>query len=176
MFTDFLLTLPIIVGQFFRFAFLVVVIGSMAFFFGQLLPRSSFDYTRFPFVSYAWEDGGKIYTKVKIPRWKDKLPDMSQYVKSAFRKKITVFRNVDYLETLVLETCVAEFVHFILILISPIFLLYMDSPGNWIWMGIDILGNLPFILIQRYNRPRLLLLMEKQERIAARHNKNDREV
>ena len=171
MFTRFFLSLPVLVGQFFKFAFIVAVIGSMAFPFGQLLPRKNFDYHRIPYKSFAWERNGMIYTKLRIQKWKDKVPDMSQYVKSAFRKKITVFRDSEYLDMLILETCVAEFVHFVLIFISPLFLIFMDSQWSWIWMILYLLGNVPFILIQRYNRPRLIRLMECQQVREERQNK-----
>lgn len=163
MFTRFLLSLPALIGQFFKFAFIVAVIGSMAFAFGQLLPRKNFDYRRYPYASRAWEKDGLAYQRIHIQRWKDKVPDMSQYVKSAVRKKITVFRSAEYIETLILETCVAEFVHWVLILVSPLFLIFMDSPGNWGWTALYAACNVPFILIQRYNRPRLVGLLDRQQ-------------
>ena len=162
MFERFLMSLPVFFGQFFRFAFIVVVVGTSAFYLGQLLPRKNFDYRHAPFAPFGWEDGGRIYTKIRIQRWKDKVPDMSQYVKSAFRKRITVFRSAEYLEELVLETCVAEFVHFVLILLSPVFLILMEGEARWICALLYAFGNLPFILIQRYNRPRLVMLMDRQ--------------
>lgn len=171
MFTRFLLSLPELLGQFFQFALIVIIVGSMAFPFGQLMPRKNFDYTRFPFKPFGWEQNGRIYTKLKIQKWKDKVPDMSQYVKSAFRKKITVFRDAEYIHELILETCVAEFVHWVLILVSPMFLILMDSRWAWIWMLLYVLGNIPFIVIQRYNRPRLVTIMEKQQELDARRAK-----
>lgn len=167
MFERFLMTLPAIVGQILKFIFIFAVVGSMAFPFGQMLPRKNFDYRHYPFAPFKWEKQGMIYTKVRIQFWKDKVPDMSQHVKSAFRKKITVFRSAEYLEMLILETCVAEFVHFVLILISPMFLIFMEGAAGWVGMIVYVLGNLPFIMIQRYNRPRLVMLMERQEKLEA---------
>lgn len=162
MFRRFLLSLPDILGQIFYFAFIVVVVGAISFLVGELMPRYNFDYTASPYASYKWEKDGFIYLKLHIQFWKDHVPDMSQYIQRVFRKKITVFRDNDYLERLVQETCVAELVHDVLILISPIFMVLM--PG---WVGVVatilyILGNIPFILIQRYNRPRLVKLMRRQ--------------
>ena len=156
------MSLPVFFGLFFRFAFIVFVIGTAAFYLGQLLPRKNFDYRSFPFAPLKWEDGGRVYLKISIQRWKDKVPDMSQYVKSAFRKRITVFRSTEYLEELVLETCVAEFVHWVLVLLSPVFLILMPPNTGWIAALLYAIGNMPFILIQRYNRPRLVLLMDRQ--------------
>ena len=46
----------------------------------------------------------------------------------------------------------------------------MPKIWNWACMAIYILlGNLPFIMIQRYNRPRLLKLMERQKRMREAH-------
>lgn len=171
MFLRFLLSLPAFIGQIFYYAFIIAVVGSMAFFLGQLLPRRNFDYTAYPFKPFGWEQDGKVYTKIKIQFWKDKVPDMSQHIKSMFRKKICVFRNSDYLEELILETCVAEMVHFLLILISPIFLLLMHGVAGVLGMIGYILGNIPFILIQRYNRPRLIQLMQRQRMMSTRRQK-----
>lgn len=161
MFEQFLLTLPVIFGQIFKGIFIVIVIGSMAYPFGQLLPRKSFDYNAFPYTPFKFERDGKIYLKLKIQMWKDKVPDMSLYFRHSFRKKITVFRDPDYIDMLIRETCVAEFVHFMLILISPVFLVFLEEYIGWIIMLLYIVGNIPFIMIQRYNRPRLVGIMRK---------------
>ncbi|MDO4547080.1 MAG: hypothetical protein Q4D04_03180 [Clostridia bacterium] len=165
MYEQFLLSLPELFGQVFRGIFIIIVIGSMAYPFGQMLPRKSFDYTAFPYTPFKIEDNGRFYLKFKIQLWKDKVPDMSLYFRHSFRKKITVFRDPEYIEALIRETCVAEFVHFILILISPIFLHYLQSPVSWIMIILYILGNVPFIMIQRYNRPRLVGILNKQREL-----------
>jgi glycosyl-4,4'-diaponeurosporenoate acyltransferase len=89
---------------------------------------------------------------------------MSQYVKSMFRKKISVFRDYDYITDLILETCVAEFVHWMLVFVSPVFLVLMEGLAGRIGAVLYALGNLPFVMIQRYNRPRLVKLLNRQKR------------
>jgi glycosyl-4,4'-diaponeurosporenoate acyltransferase len=164
MFSRFMMTLPAFIGQFFKFALIVAIIGATSHYIGQLLPRKNFHYADPPYAPFSWEEEGMFYTKFKIQFWKDKVPDMSQYVKSMFRKKISVFRDFDYINELVLETCVAEFVHWMLVLISPIFLVLMEGIAGWIGTILYALGNLPFVMIQRYNRPRLVRLMTLQKR------------
>lgn len=164
MFSRFFRSLPMLFWQFFLFALICAFIGPLSFLLGQLLPRRSFNYKAFPYAPFKWEDNGRVYTKLKIQFWKDKVPDMSQYIKGTFRKRLGEFRSGDYLEELVLEMCVAEFVHFLLILASPVFLLFMEGVWGAIAMTAYALGNLPFIIIQRYNRPRLVMLMERQRR------------
>lgn len=164
MFSRFMMTLPAFVGQIFKFALIVAFIGAASHYVGQLLPRKNFSYLEAPYASYRWEQNGMFYTRFRIQFWKDKLPDMSQHVKSMFRKKISVFRDFDYLEELILETCVAEFVHWMLVLLSPVFLVLMEGVAGRIGAALYAVGNLPFVMIQRYNRPRLVNLMERQKR------------
>ena len=93
---------------------------------------------------------------------------MSRYIPHTFRKKMGVMRSPDHIEGLIRETCVAELVHVVLILLSPVFLVLLPKGWNWICMLLyDLFGNLPFILIQRYNRPRLIVLMERQRELQA---------
>ena len=65
------------------------------------------------------------------------------------------------MEDMLLETCVAELTHAMLIVSGAALL--------WLWPGVGgiavyavyvLLGNVPFIMIQRYNRPRFARLLE----------------
>ncbi len=154
--------IPKAIEQFLLFAFIVVIVGAISFLAGELLPRRNFDYTSFPYRPFKWERNGEIYHILHIQKWKDHVPDMSKYVKTMFAKEIVSARDPEYTRRLILETCVAELVHTVLILLSPIFTQYMAGIYGNIASIVYALCNLPFILIQRYNRPRLVMLMEKQ--------------
>ncbi len=162
--------IPLAIEQFFLFAFIVVIVGALAFLGGELLPRKNFDYTAFPYRSFRWEKNGQIYEKLQIRKWKDHVPDMSKHVKTMFAKEIVNPRDPEYTRRLILETCVAELTHDVLVLLSPIFPQYMTGVYADIAMLLYALGNIPFILIQRYNRPRLVMLMEKQLAAQTRMN------
>lgn len=162
MLIRFFYLIPEAIEQFLLFAFIVVIIGALAFLGGEMLPRKNFDYSAFPYRPFAWEKEGKIYEKLRIRRWKDHLPDMSKHVKTMFAKELISPRDPEYTRRLILETCVAELTHDVLILLSPIFPHYMTGVWADVAMLLYAVGNLPFILIQRYNRPRLVKLMEKQ--------------
>ena len=162
MLIRFFYLIPEFVEQFLLFAFIVIVVGALAFLVGELLPRKNFDYTAFPYRPFKWEREGRIYEKLHIQKWKDHVPDMSKHVKTMFAKEIVSPRDPEYTRRLILETCVAELTHDVLVLLSPIFPQYMTGVYADIAMLIYALGNIPFILIQRYNRPRLVQLMEKQ--------------
>ena len=171
MFVRFLLRLPIYIGNLFRLAFCYIVVGAISFFIGQALPRKNFDYRVFPYHPFRWEREGRIYLKLRIQFWKDKVPDMSRYISRMFRKKLTVMRSPEYLEDLIAETCVAELVHWGLIFISPVYLVLLDGPLGGVGAVLFALGNLPFVIIQRYNRPRLVQLMQRQREYNERQKK-----
>ncbi len=154
--------IPLALEQFFKAIIIFAALGSIFFVIGEMLPRKNFDYNAFPFHPFKWEKNGQIYLKIGIQKWKDRLPDMSKHVKTMFAKSIVSPRNPEYTHRLILETCVAELIHDVLILLSPIFKQYMTGIYGDIAALLYVLGNLPFIMIQRYNRPRLVLLMQRQ--------------
>lgn len=155
--------LPKPIYLFLRFASIVGTTGIPAFFLGEKLPRSMFDPERFPFKSFKWEDEGRIYDKLGIQKWKTHVPDMSKAIRRTFSKQGNMMRDPEHLRRLVKETCSAETVHWILILVSPVFPILMEEAGV-LSMIIDILGNLIFVIIQRYNRPRVLKIIQRIEK------------
>lgn len=155
--------LPKPIYLFLRFASIVGSVGIPAFFLGEKLPRSMFDPNRYPFKSFKWEDEGRIYEKIGIQVWKTHVPDMSKAISRTFSKQGNMMRDPAHLNRLVRETCSAEFVHCVLILLSPIFPILMEEAGL-LSMVIYILGNLVFVIIQRYNRPRVQKIIQRIER------------
>ena len=73
------------------------------------------------------------------------------------------------MDVLIAETCVAECVHWALMLLSlGIFFFWRGAWAVVFWLVYNLLGNLPFIIIQRYNRPRLVMLEQRRKRRAAK--------
>lgn len=148
----------------------LVILAIASHFIGQALPRTWFNSESFPFCSMKWEQDGAIYERVKIRRWKDKVPDMSRFMPDMMPKRVSRQAKSDEIQRLIEETCVAEFIHWMLILAG------LGCP--LIWRGIGgiivtavwiVLGNLPFILIQRYNRPRLKKAQARLNILKGRH-------
>lgn len=139
----------------------VAAIGILSNIVGNALPRCWFRADAFPFRSYAWERGGKVYQKLHIRAWKDRVPDMSRIIRKMYRKEVSASPNAENLQRLIEETCVAEAVHAILILLSLYVVKIWKGAAGWIIWGLCILGNLPFIIIQRYNRPRFLKTLNR---------------
>lgn len=143
-------------------ALYLAAIGILSHFVGQAIPRSWFDSDRFPFRAMAWERDGAVYERLKIKFWKDKLPDMSRFLSDMVPKRISRQAGRDEAEALIHEACVAEWVHILLSIAGLLCLFIWPGTGGvvitLVWV---LLGNLPYILIQRYNRPRLKKLAKR---------------
>ena len=133
---------------------------------GQALPRRWFDGERFPYRCYKWEKQGRIYTRIGVERWKTLVPDMSRLLPDMVKKQVDPTAvTAAQAAVLVQETCVAECVHCWLVVLSVGMLFLWKSVWSWaLWLVYNLLGNVSFILIQRYNRPRLLRLAEKENK------------
>ncbi len=152
-----------------RFVIPVGVIGILAHVIGEALPRRWFDASRFPYRAYAFERNGRFYEALGIRKWKNVLPDKSRIAPGTYRKAIrggAQQHSAAHMERLLQETCVAECVHWALLVISPILLFTMESPAAYVMTPLYGLSNLPYIMIQRYNRPRLAVLSARMQRKA----------
>ena len=146
-----------IVRQLGIFVSVTGVLGLCSHWIGEALPRRWFHPDRFPYALCKWEQNGRFYRqKLKIERWKNKLPDKSQKVASMVKKSVGNDHSSAYLLRLTAETCVSEAVHWVLLLCSPVYLACMEQPLSIVAAVGYALSHLPFIVIQRYNRPRLL--------------------
>ena len=146
---------------FFCCALYAGVLGIVSFFAGRLLARCTFHPERFPWRAYAWEDG--LWKRLRIRRWQARVPDMSRlFTKLMPAKRLTKETAAD-LPRMIAETCVAELTHTALSLCGLVMPLLWRGAGGVIAAAVYILlGNLPFIIVQRYNRPRLQRLFARQ--------------
>ena len=138
----------------------LLVLALLAHPLGQALPRRWFDGERFPYRCYKWEKQGRIYTRIGVERWKTLVPDMSRLLPDMVKKQVDPTAvTAAQAAVLVQETCVAEAVHTASSLLGLLCLRLWPGWGGAIVLAVWVLlANLPFILIQRYNRPRLMRL------------------
>lgn len=140
-------------------------LGVVSYPVGRLISWNDPDPDGFWFREREWELGGEIYEKLHIKSWQSRIPDVSKVLGRWMpRKTLSMGFSAETVRTMIRETCTAEMVHGLL-----------NIAGLWllsIWHGIGgvviyliyfILGNLPFILVQRYNRPRLKNLLTHLE-------------
>ena len=136
-------------------------LGVLSFFLGRLLPKRWLHPDKFPFRTYAWEE--KLWKALQIRKWQAKVPDMSRLFKKLMPAKALTQKTAQDLPIMIQETCVAELTHGLLCFAGLALLKIWRGPGGVILTVIYIVfGNLPFLLIQRYNRPRLQRLLESK--------------
>ncbi len=114
------------------------------------------------YKSHKWENNGKIYNNVfKIREWKHLLPDGAKVFKKGFKKRQLVNLDEDYLESFIKETCRAEWGHWMQIIPFWIFGLFGPFYVVFIMLAYALAMNIPCIIAQRYNRPRVKKLLEE---------------
>lgn len=141
----------------------LAALGLCFFALGRALPKRWFRYDRFPYRTRAWERGGDWYLWTGVRRWKEIVPDMSKILPGLMpSKRLPGTFTPALLERMLQETCVAECVHIALgaLGFGCVFL----WPGTWGWAvsaAYCVLGNAVFVVIQRYNRPKLARLFRR---------------
>ena len=138
-------------------------LGLVSFLLGRELPKSWLHPDQFPFRTYVWEE--TLWKALQIRKWQAKVPDMSKVFPKLMPAKALTQKTAQNLPLMIQETCVAELTHGLLCLAGLFLLKLCPGVGGILLTVIYIVfGNLPFLLIQRYNRPRLQRLLEKQSR------------
>lgn len=126
---------------------------------GYLLPKLTdydFDYRHVWFQPRKWEP--VFYKKLQVRKWKGKLPT---YAPNQF--------SLEYqsLYRIIQNMCGAELVHEIIVVFSFLPLLAVPLWGEfWVFLITSALAALfdsIFVVAQRYNRPRVVRIYEKQE-------------
>ena len=140
-------------------------LGIAAYPVGRIISKFDLDPECFPFREQAWELGGKIYEKLHIKKWQSRVPDVSQVLHRWMpRKRLHVGVTAETVRTMISETCTAEVIHDLLNLAGLRLLgLWTGAGGVIVYLIYVLFGNLPFILVQRYNRPRLKVLLTRLE-------------
>ncbi len=126
---------------------------------GYVIPKLSnynFDYRRRWFHPQTWEPA--LYKKLKIRKWKGKLPTYSP-------GQFSLSENSLY--RIIQNMCGAEIVHEVIMVLSFLPLLTVPIFGAFpVFLVTSLLAALfdsIFVMAQRYNRPRLVRIYEKQE-------------
>lgn len=144
--------------------FYAVFLGIVSHFYGQMLPRKYFHADRFPYRCYRWECEGRVYRKLGIHKWQSKLPDLSRVMADMVPKHMRQNMTAEDVQTLIAEECVAEHVHIVLC-IAFLYVAALWDSLTWIYLWcIYTVGNLLFVMIQRYNRPRMVRVLKRLQK------------
>ena len=113
----------------------------------------------------TWEMGGKTYKSLlKVKKWKRLLPDGAAVFKGGFRKKHLGNADAAHIRGFIVETCRAEFTHWVIFLFALTFFLWNDWWVGLIMVAYGLATNMPCIIAQRYNRIRLQRFLERYRR------------
>jgi glycosyl-4,4'-diaponeurosporenoate acyltransferase len=112
-----------------------------------------------------FETAGRWYRRrLRIDRWKDKLPEAGGLFRGGVSKRHLPGYDVAGLELFVRETRRAELAHWWALCCGPVFVLWNPPLAAGLLIGYGVVVNLPFVLIQRYNRFRTQALLERLSR------------
>lgn len=113
-----------------------------------------------------FEADGRLYERsLVIRRWKDKLPDGGSWISGGFSKRSLQSGHTEYLSRFTAETRRGELAHWMMLLPIPLFFLWNNAFGMIVILIYSLIANIPCILVQRYNRSRLLKAMSRKRRL-----------
>lgn len=145
-----------------------VVIGVVSGYLLVRLPVERFAVDTWLTRPRAFEDSGRWYQRrLRIRRWKDRLPEKGDMFRDGFSKRHLVDRSDAHLERFVAETRRAEWVHWCNLGSGPLFLLWCTPLLGTAMVAFGVVAHLPFIVVQRFNRQRLTRVLDR--RATVRH-------
>lgn len=117
--------------------------------------------------TYTFERNGNIWNKLfHVHKWKNKVPEGGQIFTGSYNKSELRDKNPAALKSFIAEINRAEITHWTIIFSLPLIFIFNPRWTYIIHGSYALLSNMPFIIIQRYNRPRF-------ERLYARQLKRD---
>ena len=117
----------------------------------------------------GFEDARWYRRWLRIHRWKDRLPEAGDLFAGGVSKRELASPDDDGLEAFVRETRRAELGHWWAMACSPLFVLWNPPLASVLLVTYGVLVNLPFIVIQRYNRLRIEELLTRRRARPAGH-------
>ena len=135
-------------------------------FFKNFMTQTKFyNANRFPFKVYKKEKF--FYEKIGVKKWKDLLPNKMGMRKDHLEDK----NDTNYLSMFIIESCRAEFMHLVSAIVTILPLILIPFRYFGIILPVSIvnisLQILP-IIVQRYNRPKLMIVQKRALRQAVK--------
>lgn len=141
-----------------------IVINFSAAYVCLYLPDKVFNPRSFFYRSHPFEKDGQIYEDIfRVKSWKQLLPDGGGlWKKRGYKKRHLQDFSEENLERFLIEACRGEMTHWLSILSFWIFGFFLPASSTWAMLIYALIANLPCIIAQRYNRPRILKLLERR--------------
>ena len=150
------------------------VIDALVAILVRLLPKKWINPFNKIYNAKPWET--KLYLKLKIRSWKDKIPETGKALTGFGKDKILDMNDNQYIYKFMEETVYAEVMHVISAVLS-IFVIFINLK-LWYIVGLPmavvnfVIQILP-VMVQRYNRPKLKLLYDRNEKKSQQDKKID---
>ncbi|MFR5632718.1 MAG: glycosyl-4,4'-diaponeurosporenoate acyltransferase [Monoglobales bacterium] len=155
----------------------LAVVGVVFFLLGRALPPKWFRYDAVPFRSFYFEKSGTFYKTFGVQKWKDKFPDMSIILPALLpSKKLPKKKSVEQIELMLQETCIAELIHSLLCVAGFGCIFLWQGAGGIIISILYMLGNIPYNMIQRYNRPKLVRILKNLQEKGRENRKEGQKI
>ncbi len=136
----------------------------IAFIFGVIITKKRYNHNNLLFKIWSFEIKYDIYNRFFfIKKWKKLLPDGGEWFKNSIPKKNLAKKDKEKLLQFIQETCKAEIIHLSVILCSIFFFLWNDWRIALIMIAYALLENFWCVIAQRYNRIRLLRMINKRQ-------------
>ena len=115
------------------------------------------------------ESEQRFYRAIKLQSWKKIVPDFGRFVGFQKNMQDKDIHNSEFYKRFIYETVNASFLHGVDILLAPLFFLFLHREF-YLTIGLTCLAivfilNILPVMVQRYNRPRLIkmyLLTKRQ--------------
>lgn len=144
-----------------------IVVAILVATVARLLPKKCANYEKKVFTVSAKEK--KFYEKIKIRKWKEKIPEIGHF--TGFRKnKIVDPKSEEYLLRFLMEICYGEIGHFFGLIFGFAIMLFFPwsiFPNTELFLIItgvvgivNFLLTLPTIFVIRYNSYKLCVLLK----------------
>lgn len=118
---------------------------------------------------WGWEDRGRCYERLlRVSKWKDRVPEAGAIFAGGVSKRHLEGRSDGSLARFAAEARRAEIAHWTCLLAIPVAVLWNPLVGVVLMAAYGVIANVPFIVIQRYNRARIIHLLRRRAERRAR--------
>lgn len=138
--------------------------GTAVGYAGHRRPLERLDHDSWLTRIRGWEREGRTWERLGIRRWKDRLPEAGSFFGGGMSKRALPGRDPDDLARFAAETRRAEWVHWVVMAIIPVFALW-NPPVLLVAMALyGVVANVPCIVVQRFNRARIQRVLRRRNR------------
>jgi len=150
-----------------------IVLNLLAAMFPRVFPTSIININSKVFRTFKFER--KFYEAIGVRSFKDKIPDLGGLFKGFYKSEFSG-SDSDYLGKFIKSTIVSEIVHMLGILSCIIiFFVFNEHVINFALPAflLNTYFNILPIFVQRYNRPKLYRIYERQVALAVKSSEEE---